>query len=56
MAYFCGRRHDCGSLPWTVGGLEEALGNSGKLLFILVFKMIVNIFNLQENSSSTVTC
>ena len=30
----------------SFGGLAEALNNSGKLLFILVFKTTVNIFNI----------
>ena len=39
-----------------VGGLKKALGKSEKLLFNSVFKTTVNIYNLHENSSSTVTC
>ena len=40
--------------PWVIAidswrvPLEEALCNSGKLFFILVFKTTVNIYSLQE--------
>ena len=36
-----------------MGGLAEAFANSGKLLFILVFKTTVSIY---KSSPSTVTC